>query len=73
MPGEDEGSTKEPGLEELIKLSRASEMSGLSAGHLRYLVRRGEMWGIKLGRDWFTTAKALSDYLAQDRRPGPKG
>ena len=61
-----------PSLDDLISLSEAAEMSGLSAGHLNLLVRRGHLWGRKLGRNWFTTNAALSEYLAQDRRPGRK-
>jgi len=68
----DERSSEQPSLDELISLREASELSGLSAGHLRLLVRRGRLWGVKLGRNWVTTAQAVKEYLAQDRRPGPK-
>ena len=61
-----------PSLDELISLREASELSGLSAGHLRLLVSRGDLWGTKIGRNWVTTAQAVEKYLAQDRRPGPK-
>ncbi len=73
MPGEhDAGDANQPPLSELITLSQAADYSGLSAGHLRLLVRREEMWGIKMGRNWFTTKSAVDEYLALDRRPGPK-
>lgn len=62
----------EPSLGELISLGEAAELSGLSASHLRLLASRGDMWGIKLGQNWFTTAQAVQEYLARDRRPGPK-
>ena len=62
----------EPSLGNLISLREASELSSLSAGHLRLLVSRGEIWGIKLGRNWVTTARAVQQYLAQGHRPGPK-
>ena len=61
-----------PSLDELISLREAARLSGLSTRHLRLLVRRGEMWGVKLGRNWVTTAQAVKEYLAKDRRPGPK-
>ena len=61
-----------PSLDELISLREAAELSGMSAGHLRLLVRRGEIWGMKLGWSWVTTAQAVEEYLARDRRPGPK-
>jgi excisionase family DNA binding protein len=62
----------QPSLEDLISLREASELSGLSAGHLRLLASRGEIWAAKLGRNWVTTAKAVEEYLAQGHRPGPK-
>jgi excisionase family DNA binding protein len=62
----------QPCLDELISLREAAKLSGLSAGHLRLLVRRGELWGVKLGRNWVTATQAIEEYLAQDRRPGPK-
>ncbi len=65
-------SEYQPGLDELISLSEAANISGLSSDHLRRLVREGELWGKKLGRNWVTTAEAINEYLAQNRRPGPK-
>ncbi len=62
----------QPGLDDLISLKDAAEQSGLSHAHLRLLVRQGKVWGKKLGRDWFTTLQAVREYLARDRRPGPK-
>ena len=62
----------QPSLDELISLADAAELSGLSHAHLRLLVREGEVWGKKLGRDWFTTLQAVREYLARDHRPGPK-
>ena len=61
-----------PGLDELIPLSKAAEISGLSQDHLRRLVREGELWGTKIGRNWVSTEKAVREYLARDRKPGPK-
>ena len=62
----------QPGLDDLISLKDAAEQSGLSHAHLRLLVRQGEVWGKKLGRDWFTTLQAVKEYLARDYLPGPK-
>lgn len=62
----------QPGLDELISLSEAANRTGLSASHLRLIVRRGEVWGKKLGRNWLTTEEAVRQYLAQDIKPGPK-
>ena len=63
---------KEPSLADLITLSEASKLSGLSPSHLRLLVSRGDIWGKKLGRNWFTTEQAVTDYIKLDRKPGPK-
>jgi len=62
----------EPKLEELITLEEAAELSGLSAPHLRLLVRSEKLWGKKIGHNWLTTAQAVRAYLARERRPGPK-
>ncbi|MCI0558953.1 MAG: helix-turn-helix domain-containing protein [Nitrososphaera sp.] len=73
MPGrENEGEADQPRLDEVIPLSEAAELSGLSPNHLRLLVSRGEIWGKKIGRNWVTTAKAVREYVARERRPGPK-
>lgn len=67
-----ESGNDQPGLDELISLSEAAKLSGLSHSHLRLLARNGEIWVKWLGRGWFTTEKAVQEYLARDRRPGPK-
>ncbi len=73
MPGSDPGkSDYQPRLDELIPLRKAAKISGLSPDHLRRLVREGELWGTKIGRNWVTTEQAVREYLARDRRPGPK-
>lgn len=69
QPKQDED---QPKLEELISLIEAANLSGLSHSHLRLLVRRGEIWGKRMGRDWFTTAQALKEYIASQPKPGPK-
>lgn len=63
----------EPGPGEgLISLAQASQISGLSHSHLRLLVRQGKIKATKIGRDWLTTEAAVRDYLATERKPGPK-
>ena len=62
----------QPSLDELISLSEAAKISGLTQPHLALQVRRGKLWGTKIGRNWVTTEKALQEYLARDRKPGPK-
>lgn len=65
-------ASDQPSLDELISLREAAELSGLSTSQLRLLVSRGDIWGVKLGRNWVTTAKVVEEYMARDRRPGPK-
>ncbi len=68
MPGSDgESSVKQPGLDELITIDKAAQIAGFSEGHVRLLLRHRELWGVKLGRTWLTTAVAVRDYLARDR------
>lgn len=61
-----------PSLDELISLREAVELSGLSASYLRLLVSQRKIWGMKLGRNWVTTAQAVDEFLSRDRRRGPK-
>ena len=73
MSGSEKGrETNDPRLEEIISLDEAAKLSGLTADHLRRLVRQGDLWGRKIGRNWVTTELAVREYLARDRRPGPK-
>ena len=57
---------------DLISLDAAAGIFGLSHGHLALLVRRGELWGMKIGRNWVTTEAAVRGYLAKGLHPGPK-
>ena len=67
-----EKNSNQPNLNELISLSKAAELSGFTTRHLRLLATSGEIWAKKLGRNWFTTTQAVQEYLARDRKPGPK-
>ena len=62
----------QPGLDDLISLKEAAEICELSHDHLRRLAGKGDLWAKKIGRDWVTTERAVREYLARDRRPGPK-
>ncbi len=63
----------QPGLDELIPLRKAAEISELTVQHLAILIRQGKLWGDKFdGPNWFTTEKAIREYLARERKPGPK-
>jgi len=73
MPSSGEkGDTRQPALNDLITLKEAAELSGLSYSHLRRLARLGDVCAKKFGTTWLTTEQAVNEYLARDRRPGPK-
>ena len=69
---DDESGEYQPSLGELLSLREAAELSGLSQPHLSLLIRQGKLWGTKIGRNWVTTEQAVREYLARDRKPGPK-
>jgi excisionase family DNA binding protein len=71
MP-ESDSSHDKAAAERLISLAEAAEMCDLAQDYLRRLVRTGKMWGTKIGRNWVTSEAAVKEYLATDRRPGPK-
>lgn len=58
--------------ERLISVRQASHISKLTPSYIRRLLRDGEIAGVKIDRDWFTTREVIQDYLDKDRRPGPK-
>jgi hypothetical protein len=49
--------------EELISLSEAASISGLSIKHLGLLARRGDLRARKIGRNWVTSREAVTEYL----------
>ena len=69
---EPEWEDYQPPINELISLRQASKLCGLSPNHLRLLVGKGTVWGIKIDTMWITTKYAVNAYLAQDRKTGPK-
>ncbi|MCH7662896.1 MAG: hypothetical protein IH859_03390 [Chloroflexi bacterium] len=74
MPGSKPGKGDyQPRLEDLIPLSKAAKLSGLTVQHISLLIRQRKLWGDKMGGpNWFTTKEAVRKYLARDRKPGPK-
>ena len=68
----EQSSDEQPSLDDLISLSEAAKISGLSHSHLRLLARNGHIWAKWLGRGWFTTEQAVNEYLSQEHKPGPK-
>lgn len=57
---------------ELISLSEASTISGLTSTHVRRLVASKQIWGRKIGRNWVTTRQAVEEYISQEHPSGRK-
>lgn len=63
----------QPRMDDLIPLRKAADLSGLTQEHLAHLIRKGDLWGDKMGSPiWFTTVKAVQEYISKERKPGPK-
>ena len=58
--------------EEYITVQQAAELASLTARHIRWLLERGLVTGIKPGRDWLLTRSAVMAYIKQERKPGPR-
>ena len=65
-------SSYQPPFEELILVKTAAKRCGLSAGHIRHLIRSGDVWAVKLDIYWYTTEQAVREYLARNIKPGRK-
>lgn len=50
-------------LKKAISLNQAAELSGYTQDYLGYLIRQGEIKGVKKGKTWFTTKEEIKDYL----------
>lgn len=51
-------------VERPISLKEAASRFSISQSHLQWLARKGRLRATKMGRDWFTTAGAVAEYLA---------
>jgi len=47
----------------VISLNQAAQFSGYSQDYLGFLIRKGEIKGMKKGRAWFTTEEEIKNYL----------
>ena len=50
-------------LKKVISLNQAAKISGYTQDYLGFLVRKGEIKGMKKGRVWFTTEEEVKNYL----------
>ena len=55
---------------DLISLTEADELYGISSAHLRRLAIQGKLGAQKIGRNWVTTKEAIEEYLRNRRPPG---
>ena len=53
--------------EKIISLKEAAENSGYHPDYLGSLIRNGKLEGKKIGRNWFTTEKAIKDFIAAQK------
>ena len=54
--------------EELISLSEAAAVSGMSRQHLSRLIRKGKLPATRVGKVWVTTRAAVEDYLGDEQK-----
>jgi hypothetical protein len=57
----------------LLPSTEARKIAGYSRQHLQRLLRDKRIEGLKLAHDWLVYEDSLKAYLAQPRKPGPKG
>lgn len=50
-----------------IPLKKAAKISGYTPDHLGYLIRKKQLGGRKIGRNWFTTEGSLRTYLSSGK------
>ena len=55
-----------------LSVGEACAISKFTPGWIRQLLIRGELVGMKVGRDWRISKASLYAYLEKERRPGPK-
>lgn len=72
MEKSDKPNSRQPVFEDLITTREGASFSGFTQEHIALLLRKGEIWGKKIGRNWVTTKQAIQEYLSRDRKPGPK-
>lgn len=56
-----------------LTTSQARKHADLSGVYLAQLLRKGTLEGFKIDREWFIYADSLEQFLARNRKPGPKG
>jgi len=57
---------------EWITTTQAANISGYHIEYIRRLIRSGQISAQKWGREWMVSRKSLQEYLAIEKKPGPK-
>jgi len=58
--------------EEWITTTEAANISGFHIEYIRRLVRGGTIVAKKWGREWMVKRSSFDEYLASEKKPGPK-
>jgi excisionase family DNA binding protein len=56
--------------EEYITAAQAAKLSGLTDRHIRWLLQRGIIEGIRPGHEWLVKPSTMMEYLRRERKPG---
>jgi hypothetical protein len=59
-------------LDEWLTVKEAVKISGYQPAHIRLLIRRNEVNGMKWGRDWMVNQESLIQYLQESQTKGRK-
>jgi excisionase family DNA binding protein len=57
---------------EWITTTEAAKVSGYHIEYVRRLARNGQIVAKKWGREWMVNRKSFQEYLASEKKPGPK-
>ena len=56
-----------------ITSAEAAELlGGVTANHIRLLIKRGTLRAVKRGHDWWVERPSVEAYAATERKRGPK-
>jgi hypothetical protein len=56
-----------------VTTPQAAERSGFTPSYIAHLLRKNRLEGFRLAREWFIYTDSLEAFLANPRKPGPKG
>lgn len=58
--------------DEWITTTEAANISGFHIEYVRRLARSDQIAAKKWGREWMVNRKSFQEYLASEKKPGPK-